>query len=283
MVNRMASCVVMAAAVVGSCVSSRHAAAKDAVAKVKQPIVKVVDIFVNSVNVEQGKLVADATVTLDIAGRTVERAVDIPLSLDGMQGAAGQCDILNLAVGPLDLDLLGLVVELDDCNDGPVMVDITAVAGSGLLGDLLCDIAGLLDGGLDLGGVLSGLTSSETGLLTDALASVLNGVFDQLLSSGVAAQHNQSAAASTKGGKAKGKSHRCDILNLELAPIHLNLLGLQVDTSDICLDVYAEQGKGNLLGNLLCGLVKLLDTKSSTAAQLAKVAEIGRLLNRLGL
>ena len=32
----------------------------------------------------------------------------------------------------------------------------------------------------------------------------------------------------------------CPILNLQLAPIHLNLLGLVVDTSSICLDVTAN-------------------------------------------
>lgn len=45
----------------------------------------------------------------------------------------------------------------------------------------------------------------------------------------------------------------CSVLHLELAPIHLNLLGLRVDTSAICLDVTATQG-GGLLGDLLCGL-----------------------------
>jgi len=51
----------------------------------------------------------------------------------------------------------------------------------------------------------------------------------------------------------------CPILNLELGPIHLDVLGLQVDTSEICLAVTAEPGPGNLLGNLLCGVSHLLD------------------------
>lgn len=46
---------------------------------------------------------------------------------------------LSLALGPLDLNLLGLRVELDDCDGGPVTVDITAIPG-GLLGDLLCSL-----------------------------------------------------------------------------------------------------------------------------------------------
>jgi hypothetical protein len=52
------------------------------------------------------------------------------------------CQILNLVLGPLDLNLLGLRVQLNR-----VLLNITAVAGSGaLLGNLLCAVAHLLDG-----------------------------------------------------------------------------------------------------------------------------------------
>ena len=61
--------------------------------------------------------------------------------------AAATCSILSLEVGPLNLNLLGLEVALDDCNNGPVTVDITAIQGGGLLGDLLCSLADLLNGG----------------------------------------------------------------------------------------------------------------------------------------
>ena len=45
-------------------------------------------------------------------------------------------------LGPLDLNLLGLRVQLNQ-----VVLDVTAVPGSGnLLGNLLCAVAGLLDG-----------------------------------------------------------------------------------------------------------------------------------------
>jgi len=54
----------------------------------------------------------------------------------------------------------------------------------------------------------------------------------------------------------------CPILNLHLGPINLNLLGLQVKTSEICLAVTATHGNGNLLGNLLCDVSHLLDTGS---------------------
>lgn len=71
------------------------------------------------------------------------------------------CSILNLDLGPLNLDLLGLVIDL-----APVSLDITAVPGAGkLLGNLLCAVAGLLDGpGGALGGIAALLNRLLTGL-----------------------------------------------------------------------------------------------------------------------
>jgi hypothetical protein len=51
----------------------------------------------------------------------------------------------------------------------------------------------------------------------------------------------------------------CDILHLDLGPLSLDILGLQVDLSRIILDITAEAGAGNLLGNLLCAVAGLLD------------------------
>jgi hypothetical protein len=51
----------------------------------------------------------------------------------------------------------------------------------------------------------------------------------------------------------------CDILNLDLGPLHLDLLGLVVDLNQVNLDIVAQTGAGNLLGNLLCAVVSLLD------------------------
>ena len=55
--------------------------------------------------------------------------------------AAASCPILHLVLGPLSLNLLGLQVNLNQ-----VVLDITAIPGAGnLLGNLLCDIANLLN------------------------------------------------------------------------------------------------------------------------------------------
>jgi len=77
---------------------------------------------------------------------------------------ADACTILTLNLGKLDLNLLGLHVVLD-----PVSLLVEAVPGAGaLVGNLLCGITNLLNGGAGLGGLL-------TNLLT-AIANLLNGL-----------------------------------------------------------------------------------------------------------
>ena len=73
------------------------------------------------------------------------------------------CEILDLVLGPLDRNLLGLQVHLDR-----VHLNITAVPGAGeLLGNLLCAVAGLLDSSQlgNLGAVLTNLLNAILGIL----------------------------------------------------------------------------------------------------------------------
>jgi len=57
----------------------------------------------------------------------------------------------------------------------------------------------------------------------------------------------------------------CSILHLDLGPLSLNLLGLQVNLSEVILDITAQTGAGNLLGNLLCAITGLLDSPGGLA------------------
>jgi len=63
-----------------------------------------------------------------------------------LQALAETCNILTLNLGPIHLDLLGLVIDLDQVN---LVIDAVADSGN-LLGNLLCAVAGLLDGGFSL-------------------------------------------------------------------------------------------------------------------------------------
>lgn len=260
--------------------SPQTAAAQGRQQPVQQPVVEVVDLVVESVELVDGELIANVLVTLDILGREVEQLVQVPLEAEGVE--AGECDILRLALGPIDLDLLGLVVELDDCDDGPVIVEIDAIAGEGLLGDLLCGIAGGLLGGGNIGDLLGLLPEEELTLVTDGIRDVLNEVLASVLDEGVNnadehADHGPPNAGTGRPAHAQGgqaaDGHRCDILNLEVGELDLNLLGLVVTTSDICLDVYAESGDGNLLGNLLCQVVNLLNGPGNRIGQLQGIVD----------
>jgi hypothetical protein len=72
----------------------------------------------------------------------------------------------------------------------------------------------------------------------------------------------------------------CQILNLRLGPINLNLLGLVVRTNQINVRIDAVPGAGNLLGNLLCGITNLLNPPTGTAPAVSP-AQLSRVLNAL--
>lgn len=103
--------------------------------------------------VQDGQLVAIGTLSGvvrdalgNVIGNITNQALTLPVLLPT---TTGTCEILHLELGPLDLNLLGLVVHLDR-----VVLDITAEQGPGnLLGNLLCAIAGLLDAGGPLQGL----------------------------------------------------------------------------------------------------------------------------------
>jgi hypothetical protein len=66
----------------------------------------------------------------------------------------------------------------------------------------------------------------------------------------------------------------CDILHLDLGPLSIDLLGLQIDLSRVVLDIVAEAGAGNLLGNLLCAVAGLLDRPGGLARLLNQILDV---------
>ena len=64
----------------------------------------------------------------------------------------------------------------------------------------------------------------------------------------------------TQGSGAGARtSATCEVLDLVLGPLDLNLLGLRVQLNKVHLRITAISGPGNLLGNLLCAVVNLLN------------------------
>jgi hypothetical protein len=101
-------------------------------------------------------------------GRRAVATATMPVTLASGAPSSGvtaqllTCEILELTLGPLDLNLLGLEIHLDT-----VHLTIEANPTGGLLGQLLCAIANLLD----LGDILGNLA---------ALLDLLNQLLDLL-------------------------------------------------------------------------------------------------------
>lgn len=74
----------------------------------------------------------------------------------------------------------------------------------------------------------------------------------------------------------------CEVLNLDLGPLHLNVLGLVVDLAPVVLDITAVPGPGNLLGNLLCAVVSLLDFPALLGVISQLLDVINQILGGLG-
>lgn len=89
--------------------------------------------------------------------------------------------------------------------------------------------------------------------------------------------------ASSPRAAAVGTQATCDILNLILGPLHLNLLGLNVDLNQVVLDITAQTGAGNLLGNLLCAVTGLLDAVAIGPILAGLLNNLTVLLGSLGL
>lgn len=123
-------------------------------------------LTVTSVSLINGVLNAVGTISgtlTDTAGNVVgtitNAAIMIPLT-----SFTGTCTILTLHTGMINLSLLGLNVTLS-----PIDLVITATAAPGnLLGNLLCDVANLLNNGGPLSTLLSGLQT----LLSQILSAI---------------------------------------------------------------------------------------------------------------
>jgi len=219
-----------------------------------------------------------------VDGETV-RQLQAPINIAGQQAGtlladvtttAGTVPVLNLHLDEIHLNLLGLHVDTSE-----ICLDITARPGGGILGDLL----GGLAGGLDLGGILGQLddVASNVGTFLDGLEGLLDGVLGRSM------RVTEVLGTSAGSGVITTQSHNdddfCDILNLSLGPINLNLLGLNVALDNcatpagpITVDVTADPD-GGLLGGLLCGLA---DGNLTGQILNRVVGRLDRLIDRLG-
>jgi hypothetical protein len=94
------------------------------------------------------------------------------------------------------------------------------------------------------------MSAKITGFRATASGVVADGTLTGKLRSGTSVSRDNAPVRFRVAAKRRGR--RCDVITLRLAPLNLELLGVQVTTTHISLDVYAR--KGRVLGDLFCAL-----------------------------
>ena len=147
---------------------------------------------------------------------------------------------------------------------------VTGVAGLSLLGLVAAPAANASPRPLTKGAMAPRLSLSAkvTSFRAKAGGVVANGTLTGNLRSGTSVSH--ASAPVRFAVVAKARRGRCDVITLRLAPLDLELLGVQVTTSNISLDVYALQGR--VLGDLFCAL-------SHAKVTFPRAARVARALN----
>jgi hypothetical protein len=135
---------------------------------------------------------------------------------------------------------------------------IAATTAQGTFNGTLRIVAfGVQNGALVASGIVSG--------------TVINGTTISSVSQTVTVPVQMGAKSTTTAAPAAAS---CDILNLVLGPLHLDLLGLVIDLNQVVLNISAVPGAGNLLGNLLCSVTNLLNSGGS-------LSQIANILNQI--
>jgi hypothetical protein len=159
------------------------------------------------------------------AKKAFSAKVVLPRKMIGMQ-AQEICPVLNLQLDTLSVNLLGLHVDLSK-----VVLTITADSQGGLLGRLFCSVAN---------GKVKLATNQTARKFTTAARK--SGLARKGIGYAVPLRQAQAMAPGP-----------CQVLDLVLGPLHLNLLGLIVDLNQIHLQITADPN-GGILGSLLCSI-----------------------------
>ena len=149
----------------------------------------------------------------------------------------------------------------------PVAVDPTAAPVTGALSDATGAVTGTFDvqNVIVENGTLQAV-GTFTGTITDAV--------------GHSTQGTQQLAIPVDLAQSAGS---CQILDLVLGPLDLVLLGLQVHLDTVHLNITAQSGPGELVGNLHCAVAGLLDGGLPLNTVLGQIAALlNQLLGILG-
>lgn len=218
----------------------------------------------------RGRIVATGTVTGQLSSGHHTKRDSAPVTFEAVaKPHNGRCDVLTLHLAPLDLELLGANVTTSTIN-----LDVYAIKGR-VLGNLFCALA-------------KAKISFPKGAARDA----------RMLNSRLQRGSMQVFAASQRlaAGTAQSQPTSCQVLKLVLGPLHLDLLGLDVDlygkthSRPVIVTIDGQPSEG-LLGQLLCSLAGpngistiggLQSLLSSLGVNLSST-QIQHLLSQLGI
>jgi len=154
-------------------------------------------------------------------------------------------DLVTLNLNPLDINLLGVEIQTS-----PITVTVSAESGSGeLLGNTLTLASHLVN----------------LPAVSNALNNVLGNVVTLLNSASLAVSGVGTGAFDT------ANAATTPVLDLFVAPVHLNLLGALVDTSPIHLTITAHSGAGLILGNAVTALANLFNPPLPATLDVASI------------
>jgi hypothetical protein len=176
-------------------------------------------------SVQNGRLVANGTVTGRLSGSGEVVKDTARVRFRALQQNGRRCDVLTLRLAPLTLELLGVRVQTSTIN-----LELYGRRGA-VLGNLLCAI-------------------SEAEVRLPQIAAALNRKLDG---------RSLPVMAATTRVRAADHQGVCQVLRLVLGPLHLDLLGLNVELygenrrSPVVVTIDALPGHG-VLGDLLCPL-----------------------------
>jgi hypothetical protein len=152
-----------------------------------------------------------------------------------LRAAAGSnCRILHLFIQQLDLSLLGLNVHLDKVN-----LDITGQRHGGVLGRLFCSLA--------------------NAKVKVKAARAINARLSRHPMRAL-----KTRARLVPQATASQASPTCQVLDLVLGPLNVQLLGLVVDLNQVHLSITATRG-GGILGDVFCQLADEHPATTSTS------------------
>jgi hypothetical protein len=207
------------------CVTATLALAAPAAAEATADGKVTVRSTIRSVSAQEGRLVANGALTGSLSAGGETRRDTAPVRFRILQRRPRRCDVLTLSLAPLTLELLGARVQTSHLN-----LQLYARRGA-LLGNLFCALA-------------------RARIRLPRIAAAMNRRLDRRPVRVMEARTDIRAA---------DHQGTCQVLRLVLGPLHLDLLGLNVDLygqnrqSPVVVTIHALPGHG-LLGDRLCEL-----------------------------